>query len=72
MLDPNRSPALDHYPNFSPNLDKKLANELSTLHDQQFRALQNAVFIPMSTKETQEYEQRRARIRTISGQFGSL
>jgi hypothetical protein len=52
-----------------PNL-KELADELSALHKQQFEALQAATFIPMSTKESQEYEQRGARIREINRQLG--
>jgi hypothetical protein len=72
MLDSNLLPKLDHYPNFSPQLDKELANELSTLHNQQFLALQTAIFIPMCTKEAQEYEQRSARIRVILRQSGKM
>jgi hypothetical protein len=54
-------PKLDHHL-LVPNR-KELADELSALRKQQFEALQNATFILMSTKESQEYEDRGARIR---------
>jgi hypothetical protein len=70
MPDPNLLPKLGPNPNLSAELYIELADELSALHKQQFRALQTAAFIVMSTKEVQEYKQRRARIRAISKQFG--
>jgi hypothetical protein len=70
MPDPNLLPKLDHCPNLPPNLHKELADELAVLRKRQILALQTAAYIVMSTKEANEYEQRRARIQAISKQFG--
>jgi hypothetical protein len=70
MLDPNPVPKLDYCPSLPPNLDIELAAELSALHKQQFDTLEAAIFIRMSAKEIQEYEQRSARIRAIYSQLG--
>jgi hypothetical protein len=65
MPDPNLFPKADYCLSSAPKTNKGLADELSALHTQQLLALKTAAFIPMSTKETQEYEQRSGRIRTI-------
>jgi hypothetical protein len=68
MSSPYLFPRLDLHP-LVPNF-KELADELSALRKQQFEALQNATYIGLSTKEVEEYDQRGARIREISRQFG--
>ena len=56
----------------SPKLRNQLAAELSALHKQQFRALQTAAFILMSSEEVKDYKQRRIRIRTICGLLATV
>ena len=69
MPDPNPFP-LDYGPSLPPNLDRELEAELSALHKQQLDTLEAAIFVRMSAKEVQAYEQRRARIRAIYRQRG--
>jgi hypothetical protein len=65
MLGHNPLPKLDHGPSLLPNLDKEIADELTALHKQQFDSIQTAIFMRMSAKEIQEYDQRSVRIRAI-------
>ena len=69
MPNPNPLP-LDYCPSLPPNLDRELEAEVSALHKQQLDTLETAIFIRMSAKEIQEYEQRSARIRAIYRQRG--
>jgi hypothetical protein len=64
MPDPNPF-SLDYCPGLSANLDRELEAELSALHKKQLDTLEAAIFIRMSAKEMQEYEQRSARIWAI-------
>jgi hypothetical protein len=69
MDDPRLFPLPDEMSDPLTKAQPPLA-ELSALKTQQARALRDAIYIEMSAKESQEYEERRARIRAISTEWG--
>jgi hypothetical protein len=58
--------------NLSANKAKGLADELTALAKHQSEALQNAAYIKMSAKETQQYDKRAARISELCGLLGKF